>query len=875
MSKRTTPAQNTTTDHMHHGTMGAGENNTDGGGSPSFTDAEQQPSPSNVGVGGGGGGGSKSSLAPSIVYPTKFTWHYEGKMVHLCGSFTNWLETVPMAPEIQTPNGNQVFSVVCNLPSGYHQYKFIVDGEWRHDENQAFIQDPLGNVNNWLFVKKPSGHGGGGGGNSAVSSPSGGGIGSPGMTNAEMQSAQTGGGAYIQQQQMMQQQQNYQQGTAPLEVPGMMSPGGSSGMSDAGIIGGGQQAQVLHHQLQQDRSQRQWMNQDDSQSDSLNVEQQRRIQQQQQQQQQQHYQHHHHQGGSDQHLVGEISPERASQRHHHAMRDDENAAEVSNVVDAGMDWVSGGINGLQIKRDGDGRRKSINVAREGGPIATAATASNRPPMQPNRNNNDYVEQQGEGSPDDHASDASRARVLEFLQRHTAYELIPESNKVVVLDTNLPVRQAFHAFYEQQLAAAPLWNPAKGEFSGMISAGEFIDLLRVLSEAFKDVKQVTEEDLDRFTVAKAREECGTSVKNSNLISVRPEDSLHLVALVLLKNNMYSVPVVSYGGSCGGQNAGGGQSKKSSSGGDTSDKKNSNNNDNDNNNNNKMGNMNPSAALLLHVTNLAEIFACLHRHFRGVPSSLPLFSQPLGALPIGTWTKEFGGRRSPSDSLLRRTNSFGQADLVEAASDEEFFANLPEELQRLAPLRCVYPQTTLAEAFTMMDGVSCLPVVDDSGRGGLIDVYARSDIVKLASNNAYLNVNMNEFTIASALQNSRMASGGGYASPSSIGGNGNDAAMDGSSMNTMPSNVLNNKPPSPKFNASGMGDSLFSSGGSPSKTNNNNAYAGGFSTCTRSDTLRAAVEGLGLPGVKRLVVVDEKTGALEGIIALSDVMRFLLR
>ena len=33
--------------------------------------------------------------------------------------------------------------------AGYHQYKFIVDGEWRHDENQAFIQDPLGNVNNW------------------------------------------------------------------------------------------------------------------------------------------------------------------------------------------------------------------------------------------------------------------------------------------------------------------------------------------------------------------------------------------------------------------------------------------------------------------------------------------------------------------------------------------------------------------------------------------------------------------------------------------------------------------------------------------------------------------------------------------------------
>ena len=37
----------------------------------------------------------------------------------------------------------------------YHQYKFIVDGEWRHDESQAYMPDPLGNVNNWLFVRKP------------------------------------------------------------------------------------------------------------------------------------------------------------------------------------------------------------------------------------------------------------------------------------------------------------------------------------------------------------------------------------------------------------------------------------------------------------------------------------------------------------------------------------------------------------------------------------------------------------------------------------------------------------------------------------------------------------------------------------------------
>ncbi len=31
----------------------------------------------------------------------------------------------------------------------YHQYKFIVDGKWRHDETAPFMPDPLGNVNNW------------------------------------------------------------------------------------------------------------------------------------------------------------------------------------------------------------------------------------------------------------------------------------------------------------------------------------------------------------------------------------------------------------------------------------------------------------------------------------------------------------------------------------------------------------------------------------------------------------------------------------------------------------------------------------------------------------------------------------------------------
>ena len=34
------------------------------------------------------------------------------------------------------------------------QFKFIVDGEWRHDEQQQIVIDTTGNCNNYLVVKE-------------------------------------------------------------------------------------------------------------------------------------------------------------------------------------------------------------------------------------------------------------------------------------------------------------------------------------------------------------------------------------------------------------------------------------------------------------------------------------------------------------------------------------------------------------------------------------------------------------------------------------------------------------------------------------------------------------------------------------------------
>lgn len=77
----------------------------------------------------------------SFFVPTRFVWRFGGRQVrdaaiveaitigilirrlelawleqvHLCGSFTRWVETIPMAPVEGTPG---VFAVVVHLPPG-------------------------------------------------------------------------------------------------------------------------------------------------------------------------------------------------------------------------------------------------------------------------------------------------------------------------------------------------------------------------------------------------------------------------------------------------------------------------------------------------------------------------------------------------------------------------------------------------------------------------------------------------------------------------------------------------------------------------------------------------------------------------------------
>ncbi|CAF1077484.1 unnamed protein product [Brachionus calyciflorus] len=112
--------------------------------------------------------GSRNSYSPSDSIPTfKFpnnqirvepvikklpvVFKYSGKMakeVFLVGTFTSWKD------KIQMIKSDGDFMVIVELPEGEHQYKFVVDGKWEHDANQASIDDTFNGRNNVVTVKK-------------------------------------------------------------------------------------------------------------------------------------------------------------------------------------------------------------------------------------------------------------------------------------------------------------------------------------------------------------------------------------------------------------------------------------------------------------------------------------------------------------------------------------------------------------------------------------------------------------------------------------------------------------------------------------------------------------------------------------------------
>jgi hypothetical protein len=79
----------------------------------------------------------------SIEVPVMFKWTHGGQRVYITGTFNNWAsQGIPMV------RSGQEFYQVVQVAKGVHEYKFMVDGEWKYSSDQPVLQDLSGNVNN-------------------------------------------------------------------------------------------------------------------------------------------------------------------------------------------------------------------------------------------------------------------------------------------------------------------------------------------------------------------------------------------------------------------------------------------------------------------------------------------------------------------------------------------------------------------------------------------------------------------------------------------------------------------------------------------------------------------------------------------------------
>ncbi|KAK9139407.1 hypothetical protein Scep_009088 [Stephania cephalantha] len=323
---------------------------------------------------------------------------------------------------------------------------------------------------------------------------------------------------------------------------------------------------------------------------------------------------------------------------------------------------------------------------------------------------------------------SRHRISGFLSTHTAYELLPESGKVLALDVNLPVKQAFHILYEQGIPVAPLWDFCKGQFVGMLSPQDFILILKeviLLLRSFPAAVTthslghrssiITEEELETHTISAWKEGKWNFDRQANgharvppsprsLIHARPFDSMKVVATRILQNKVATIPIIHSSSHDG------------------------------------------SFPQLLHVASLSGILRCICRHFKHSSSALPILHQPICSIPLGTWIPMIGDSSRQPLAMLRPSSSLSSA--LTLLLQGEYFSDhcsldLFPGLQTFLPLK-------LAQYQSLMTVILYLIFILEGFYAELLVILFGSDITALAKDRTYAQIQLDEMSIQQALQ-----------------------------------------------------------------------------------------------------------------------------
>ena len=134
----------------------------------------------------------------------------------------------------------------------------------------------------------------------------------------------------------------------------------------------------------------------------------------------------------------------------------------------------------------------------------------------------------------------RSIVADFLRQYHCTSMMPQSSKVVVLDTGISIRAAFHALDENDIDSAPLWDTAERDFIGVVTIG---DLLAAMMAQIPDVTRLEPASvLSRLETTTLKQWMARRAENRDLVCMDPSDSLFEALSMLSRFKVHRVPVI---------------------------------------------------------------------------------------------------------------------------------------------------------------------------------------------------------------------------------------------------------------------------------------------------------------------------------------------
>ena len=126
-------------------------------------------------------------------------------------------------------------------------------------------------------------------------------------------------------------------------------------------------------------------------------------------------------------------------------------------------------------------------------------------------------------------------LLNFFKYHKCYEILPKSAKVIIFDTQFPVRKTFPTLVSHGIRSAPLWDAQKKLLVGMITVTDFIRILLHL-----DNENLSMDDLEKHTLHNWKKLLRPTRKP--LCSIGPDQSLHDAINLLNKNRVHRLLMI---------------------------------------------------------------------------------------------------------------------------------------------------------------------------------------------------------------------------------------------------------------------------------------------------------------------------------------------